>query len=66
MEVKFSWAFIDVQFNVVNGIVTDGRVYSDCLIPVLIDALNQEIQTGQITYDAQGISKMCKNIAAQF
>ena len=37
LEKKFAWALVDVQFNVEKGVITSGRVFSDCLVPAFID-----------------------------
>lgn len=43
-----------------------GQVFSDCLIPAFIDALNEEIATGEITYDVDGIRKLCQKVQQRF
>lgn len=37
LEHKFAWALVDISFNVDNGVITQGQVFSDCLVPALID-----------------------------
>lgn len=59
IEHKFEWALMDVQFNVEKGKIVAGQVYSDCLVPVFIDALNQELASGDIPYDVTGIKQLC-------
>ena len=48
LEHKFGWALVDVQLEVANGVVARGRVYSDCLVPSLIDALEDELAAGAV------------------
>jgi len=48
LEHKFGWALVDVQLEVANGVVARGRVYSDCLLPSLIDALEDELAAGAV------------------
>jgi lipoate-protein ligase A len=33
LEKKFDWALIDLNFKVEEGIIKEGRCYSDCLVP---------------------------------
>ena len=66
IEHKFDWALIDVQFNVEKGKIVTGQVFSDCLIPVFIDALNEELATGEISYDVAGIEDLCNRVRARF
>lgn len=70
LERKFDWALVDVHVDVAKGLVTGGRVYSDCLVPPLIDALNEELGEGlrggpPITYDVPGISELCARVHAR-
>lgn len=58
LEHKFPWALVDVQFNVEKGVIVKGQIFSDCLIPAFIDSLNEQLLTGTITYDEQGIRRM--------
>lgn len=46
IEKKFDWALIDMEMNVEKGKITRGRVYSDCLVPVFIDSLNEILESG--------------------
>ena len=46
LEHKFDWALVDIQFNVEKGKIVKGQVFSDCLVPVFIDALNEELAKG--------------------
>lgn len=66
LEHKFPWALVDVQFNVEKGRIVTGQVFSDCLIPAFIDALNEEIGTGEVTYDVNGIKQLCSKVKQRF
>jgi len=60
LEHKFDWALLDVHVDVVKGVITNGRVFSDCLVPPFIDALNHELSSGtKTTYDVAGIADLC-------
>mmetsp|Transcript_25293 Transcript_25293/g.75283 ORF Transcript_25293/g.75283 Transcript_25293/m.75283 type:complete len:179 (-) Transcript_25293:70-606(-) len=67
LEHKFGWALVDVQLEVANGVVARGRVYSDCLLPSLIDALNDELAAGagSLTYDSRGVADLCSRARAR-
>ena len=66
LEHKFTWALVDVQFNVESGKITAGQIFSDCLVPVFIDSLNTELATGEYTYDVEGINRLCDTIEKEF
>ena len=66
LEHKFDWALVDVQFNVEKGKIVKGQVFSDCLVPVFIDALNEELATGTISYDVNGVKSLCSKVSERF
>ena len=66
VEKKFDWALVDFQFDVVKGVITAGQCFSDCLVPPYIDAINNILATGTITYDVPGIKDMCNQLREQF
>ena len=66
MEHKFDWALVDLQCDVEHGKIVKGRVFSDCLVPTFIDALNDEIATGELTYDVDGVNQLCDRVLAKF
>ena len=35
-------------------------------MPVFIDALNEELATGEIAYDVSGIEQLCSRVGARF
>ncbi len=59
IEKKFDWALVDFQFDVEKGVITRGQCFSDCLVPTYIDAINEILANGVITYDVTGIKSMC-------
>ena len=63
LEHKFDWALVDVQVDVAKGLITAGRVFSDCLVPSLIDAFNEELSAASsIAYDVQGVAELCARV----
>ena len=66
MEHKFAWALVDVQFNVEKGKIVKGQVFSDCLVPAFIDALNEELATGTVSYDVNGVKSLCAKVSERF
>ena len=66
LEHKFPWALMDVHFDVHEGKVVSGRVYSDCLYPPFIDRLNHELTSGNVVYDMNGIKAMCERVFNHF
>ena len=55
-----------MQFDVEKGKIVKGQVFSDCLIPVFIDALNEEFATGNVSYDVNGIKSLCSKLNERF
>lgn len=66
LEKKFDWALVDMQFNVERGVITTGRCFSDCLVPPYIDAINEVISSGTITYDTQGMKNLGEKLRERF
>ena len=58
IEKKFEWALVDVHFNVDKGKISNGKVYSDCLVPTFIDEVNEILASGLIKYDTEGIDQI--------
>jgi len=69
LERKFEWALVDVHVDVEKGLITGGRVFSDCLVPPLIDAFNDELGGGgaraPIAYDVPGVAELCARVRAR-
>lgn len=40
IDKKFNWGMTEVTYNVVDGLIKEGRVYSDCLYPDFITTIN--------------------------
>lgn len=66
LEHKFDWALVDVQIDVEGGKIVAGRVFSDCLVPAFIDALNAQLEAGTHTYDVAGVEKLLAAVAGEF
>ena len=66
IEHKFAWALVDIQFDVEKGKIVNGQIFSDCLVPTFIDALNEEIATGTVSYDVNGVKSLCSKVSDRF
>jgi hypothetical protein len=44
--------------------MVNGMVYSDCLVPELIDCMISELRTSNYQYRESGIKELTENIAA--
>ena len=49
-----------------KGKIVKGQVFSDCLVPVFIDALNEELAKGETTYDVAGMESLCSKVSSKF
>ena len=49
-----------------KGKIVKGQVFSDCLVPVFIDALNEELAKGETTYDVTGMESLCSKVSSKF
>jgi len=47
-----------VHLDVKKGVITQAKVFSDCLMPVFIEGLNEVLNTGEIKYDSEGINNL--------
>ena len=58
-----------MHVDVERGLITGGRVFSDCLVPPLIDAFNDELGGGgagaPIAYDVPGVAELCARVRAR-
>ena len=43
-----------------------GKCFSDCLVPLYIEVINDILDKENITYDVNGIKKMCNLLRLQF
>jgi lipoate-protein ligase A len=62
IEEKFTWGLMDIYFDVHQGLVKSGRVFSDCLHPELIESLNDALNSGEVKYDFDGMNGMCSRV----
>jgi len=53
IEKKFPWGLVEITYNVNNGVIMEAKVYSDCLFPDFITALNESLVGVQ--YDREGL-----------
>lgn len=58
LEQKFDWALVDMHLDVKKGVITQAKVFSDCLMPIFIEELNEVLNTGEIKYDKDGINNL--------
>jgi len=60
IEHKFTWALMDVYFNVKKGAIVSGHVYSDSLYPDFIDTLNDILKDDKniFKYNDKGIMEL--------
>jgi lipoate-protein ligase A len=67
IEKKFPWGLIDIHLDVgKKNVIKQGKVYSDCIRPDFIDALNEELQGDKgYTYDTESIDKMLDKIHSE-
>ena len=49
-----------------KGVIVTGQVFSDCLVPSYIEAINRIIDSGQITYDVAGMKNLCSQLRSEF
>lgn len=62
LEHRFPWGNIDLYIEVENGVIVNGMVYSDCLVPELIDCMISELRTSSYEYRESGITELTENI----
>jgi hypothetical protein len=49
-----------------KGTVVGGKVYSDCLVPEFIDAMNFELGSKSYEYSVKGLSLLCEILGDKF
>jgi len=47
-----------MHLDVKKGVITQAKVFSDCLMPIFIEELNEVLNTGEIKYDKDGINNL--------
>jgi lipoate---protein ligase len=40
IDHKFDWGMTEVTYNVQDGLIKEGKIYSDCLFPDFIEIAN--------------------------
>jgi len=69
---RFPWALMTIHLDARKGRVYEGKVFSDCLKPDFVDALNEILSNpGQtdmkkldwFTYDAEGVRSLVTNLS---
>lgn len=51
IDNKFEWGMTEVTYNVQDGLIKEGKIYSDCLYPDFIEIANEELNKG-VKYDS--------------
>lgn len=66
LEYKFDWGLVDLSLEVRKGKIHKGKVYSDCLDPDFIDAVNIALESLLVSegfsYDREGIGMLIRSI----
>ena len=60
---RFAWGRVDLEVQVEGGIVSDAQVYSDALIPDLVDQLALAILGKR--YNNEALASAVQNLAVQ-
>lgn len=59
-EHKFSWGLVEVNLNISEGVISECKIYSDCLIPEFIFELENKIGRNNVEYSKNGFEKIRK------
>ena len=62
IETRFKWGNIDLYMKVENGVIQDGMVYSDALVPEMIDYMIHQLRSSSYQYSESGVNDLCENI----
>lgn len=57
-EKKFEWGLVEVQTDVRNGKVVSAKVFSDSLLPELIQKVEKRLNEGDISYTKDGFRRL--------
>ncbi len=55
LETRFDWGIMDVHLQVVKGVITGVKIFSDALYAPLIESLHATIGTGGVPYSVAGV-----------
>jgi len=58
METRFEWGIMDVHINSTNGLIEGIKIYSDSLLPAMIDDITAALKG--VKYSAEGIRAALK------
>lgn len=61
-ETRFPWGIMDIRLQVDNGIITRAKIFSDCLLPELIDWLEDELSSKHYEYSARGLERLFEEV----
>ena len=57
-ETRFNWGTIEFYFQVNEGVISIAKIYSDSLVPDLIDELSAELNSKHYHYSKKGIMEL--------
>jgi len=60
LETRFDWGIMDIYINSIDGKITEVKVFSDTLYPVLCDELKTVLEGA--TYDKPGFTQALQNL----
>jgi len=62
LETRFAWGIIDIHIHATNAIIESVKIYSDALVPSLIEALMENLVG--VPYSPEGIRFGCAKVKA--
>ena len=58
IEKWFPWGTVDIYLKVIAGKIVTGKIYSDSLVPELIDDINNELNSKHYSYTHEGLGDL--------
>jgi lipoate-protein ligase A len=65
-ETRFDWGIVDVYLEVKGSEILSAKVFSDCLIPDLIDTLNDELNSKAYHYTSESVDHLADILRFKF
>lgn len=65
-ETRFDWGIVDIYLEIKGSDIISAKVFSDCLIPDLIDSLNDELNSKSYQYTADSMRHLADVLAFKF
>eukprot|EP00823_Brevimastigomonas_motovehiculus_P005556 TRINITY_DN4130_c0_g1_i1.p1 TRINITY_DN4130_c0_g1~~TRINITY_DN4130_c0_g1_i1.p1 ORF type:complete len:403 (-),score=49.31 TRINITY_DN4130_c0_g1_i1:154-1362(-) len=63
IETRFDWGIMDVYMEVLNGRISNVRIFSDCLVPTMIELLHANLK--DVPYSFSGVTQAIKRSQTQ-